>query len=73
MMVFQTFATDLLEPREAERLFEGVATVAENMSRDRFERPEARLERLILLRALRRADSAIIGRRPAWLSTALTH
>ena len=37
MLVYQTFATDLLEPREAERLFAAVAIVPENMSRSHFE------------------------------------
>jgi ubiquinone/menaquinone biosynthesis C-methylase UbiE len=37
MLVYQTFATDLLEPREAERLFSAVAIVPENMSRAYFE------------------------------------
>lgn len=37
MLVYQTFATDLLEPREAERLFSAVAIVPENMSRAHFE------------------------------------
>ena len=41
MVVYQTFARELLAPREAERLFEGVATVPENMSRERFERVAA--------------------------------
>jgi cyclopropane fatty-acyl-phospholipid synthase-like methyltransferase len=37
MLVYQTFATELLEPREAERLFSAVAIVPENMSRSHFE------------------------------------
>jgi ubiquinone/menaquinone biosynthesis C-methylase UbiE len=37
MLVYQTFATELLEPREAERLFSAVAIVLENMSRAHFE------------------------------------
>jgi ubiquinone/menaquinone biosynthesis C-methylase UbiE len=37
MLVYQTFATELLEPREAERLFSAVAIVPENMSRAYFE------------------------------------
>jgi ubiquinone/menaquinone biosynthesis C-methylase UbiE len=37
MLVYQTFATELLEPREAERLYAAVAIVPENMSRSRFE------------------------------------
>jgi ubiquinone/menaquinone biosynthesis C-methylase UbiE len=37
MLVYQTFATDLLEPREAERLFSAVAIVPDNMSSARFE------------------------------------
>ena len=37
MLVYQTFATELLEPREAERLFSAVAIVPENMSRSYFE------------------------------------
>jgi ubiquinone/menaquinone biosynthesis C-methylase UbiE len=37
MLVYQTFATELLEPREAEQLFSAVAIVPENMSRDYFE------------------------------------
>ncbi len=38
MLVFQTFATDLLEPREAARLYAAVATTAESMSVEHFER-----------------------------------
>jgi cyclopropane fatty-acyl-phospholipid synthase-like methyltransferase len=37
MLVYQTFATELCEPRESERLFDAVAIVPENMSRDYFE------------------------------------
>jgi sarcosine/dimethylglycine N-methyltransferase len=37
MLVYQTFATDLLEPSEAARLFSAVAIVPENMSRAYFE------------------------------------
>ena len=37
MLVYQTFATELLEPREAEQLFAAVAIVPENMSRAYFE------------------------------------
>jgi ubiquinone/menaquinone biosynthesis C-methylase UbiE len=37
MLVYQTFATELLEPREAERLYAAVAIVPENMSRSHFE------------------------------------
>ncbi len=37
MLVFQTFATDLLEPREAARLYAAVATTAESMSVEHFE------------------------------------
>lgn len=37
MLVYQTFATDLLEPKEAERLYASVATVAASMSREHFE------------------------------------
>ena len=37
MLVYQTFAAELLEPREAERLFSAVAIVPENMSRAYFE------------------------------------
>lgn len=37
MLVYQTFATELLEPQEAERLFSAVAIVPENMSRAYFE------------------------------------
>jgi ubiquinone/menaquinone biosynthesis C-methylase UbiE len=37
MLVYQTFATELLEQREAERLFSAVAIVPENMSRSHFE------------------------------------
>jgi ubiquinone/menaquinone biosynthesis C-methylase UbiE len=37
MLVYQTFATELLEPREAERLFSAVAIVPESMSRSHFE------------------------------------
>jgi sarcosine/dimethylglycine N-methyltransferase len=38
MVVFQTLATELLEPREAARLYAALAIVPENMSCDRFER-----------------------------------
>jgi SAM-dependent methyltransferase len=37
MLAYQTFATDMLEPKEAERLFAGSASRAENMSPDFFE------------------------------------
>jgi ubiquinone/menaquinone biosynthesis C-methylase UbiE len=37
MLVYQTFATELLEPREADRLFSAVAIVPENMSTAYFE------------------------------------
>jgi SAM-dependent methyltransferase len=37
MLVYQTFATELLEPQEAKRLFSAVAIVPENMSRAYFE------------------------------------
>jgi SAM-dependent methyltransferase len=37
MLVYQTFDTELLEQREAERLFSAVAIVPENMSRLHFE------------------------------------
>jgi ubiquinone/menaquinone biosynthesis C-methylase UbiE len=37
MLVYQTFATELLEPQEAERLYSAVAIVPENMSRSYFE------------------------------------
>jgi ubiquinone/menaquinone biosynthesis C-methylase UbiE len=37
MLVYQTFATDALESREAERLFAAVAMRAENMSPSAFE------------------------------------
>jgi SAM-dependent methyltransferase len=37
MVVFQTFATDLLEPREAASLFAALATVPENMAPAFFE------------------------------------
>ena len=40
MLVYQTFATELLEPQEAERLFSAVAIVPENMSRAYFEELE---------------------------------
>jgi ubiquinone/menaquinone biosynthesis C-methylase UbiE len=38
MLVYQTFATELLEPIEASRLYTSLAVVAENMSAARFER-----------------------------------
>lgn len=38
MLAYQTFATELLEPQEAERLFSAVAIVPENMSRAYFEK-----------------------------------
>jgi ubiquinone/menaquinone biosynthesis C-methylase UbiE len=37
ILVYQTFATELCEPRESERLFSAVAIVPENMSRAYFE------------------------------------
>jgi ubiquinone/menaquinone biosynthesis C-methylase UbiE len=37
MLVYQTFATGLCEPRESERLFSAVAILPENMSRAYFE------------------------------------
>jgi SAM-dependent methyltransferase len=37
MLVYQTFATDLCEPREARRLWNAMAMVPENMSRSYFE------------------------------------
>jgi SAM-dependent methyltransferase len=37
MLVYQTFATDALEPQEARRLFAAAATRAENMSPSSFE------------------------------------
>ena len=37
MLVYQTFATELLEPQEAARLYSAVAIVPENMSRPYFE------------------------------------
>lgn len=38
MVVFQTLATDLLEPQEAARLYAALAIVPANMDCDRFER-----------------------------------
>lgn len=38
MLVYNTFATDLLEPQEARRLYQPLAVVPENMSPERFER-----------------------------------
>src|SRR5262249_2976784 len=40
-LVFQTFATELLEPKEAERLYGPLATIPENMSSSYFERAVA--------------------------------
>lgn len=37
MFIYQTFATELLEPKEAQRLFRSMAIVIENMVRDFFE------------------------------------
>jgi sarcosine/dimethylglycine N-methyltransferase len=37
MLIFQTFATVLLEPREAARLYQALALVPENMARSHFE------------------------------------
>ena len=37
MLTFQTFATDLLEPKEASRLFQATALMPENMSCEYFE------------------------------------
>lgn len=37
MLVYQTFATDLLEPREAARLYPPLAIIPENMSTSYFE------------------------------------
>jgi ubiquinone/menaquinone biosynthesis C-methylase UbiE len=37
MLIYQTFATDLLEPNEAERLYSALAVVAQNMSTAYFE------------------------------------
>jgi SAM-dependent methyltransferase len=37
MLVYQTFATDLLEPGEAARLYRALAMASENMSRAQFE------------------------------------
>jgi SAM-dependent methyltransferase len=37
MLVYQTFATDLCEPKEARRLWRALAIVPENMSRKYFE------------------------------------
>lgn len=37
VLAYQTFATELLEPREAARMFSAVAIVPENMSRAYFE------------------------------------
>jgi SAM-dependent methyltransferase len=54
MLVFQTFATELLEPREAERLFAPLATVPENMSPDRLEATAARA-------GLRVAERDVVG------------
>jgi cyclopropane fatty-acyl-phospholipid synthase-like methyltransferase len=42
MVIHQVFATDLLEPREAERLWSDVATVPERMTVADFERAAAR-------------------------------
>ena len=38
MLVYQTFATDLLEPKEAERLYPPLVVVPQNMAADYFER-----------------------------------
>lgn len=38
MVVYQTFATDLLEPKEAARIYRAFAIRPENMDPDRFER-----------------------------------
>lgn len=37
MLVYQTFATDLMEPKEADRLYRSAAIVPENMDDRRFE------------------------------------
>jgi SAM-dependent methyltransferase len=41
MLVYQTFATDLLEPREAERIFRSMAIVPANMDDAYFEQTAA--------------------------------
>jgi hypothetical protein len=52
MVIFQTFATELLEPNEAARMYASLATVAENMSADYFEA------------SIRKSGLAIVARDP---------
>lgn len=47
MLVYQTFATALLEPNEARRLYNAMAIVSENMSPSSFERAARRAGFLI--------------------------
>jgi ubiquinone/menaquinone biosynthesis C-methylase UbiE len=68
MLVYQTFATDLCEPREARRLWSATAIVPENMSRLYFEQQarEAGFE----IAAVDEIDSEW---RESWLESGDTH